>query len=71
MSHGGTTPVAPVRYVKLWVVAQSFVLFHRFCGKVSCPDRIFSSVRQLEDMMVSHADASDNRDASRLTRGER
>lgn len=28
MSHGGTTPVAPVDYVKLWVVARSFVLFY-------------------------------------------
>ena len=34
MSHGGTTPVAPVGYVKLWVVARSFVLFHLFWGRV-------------------------------------
>jgi hypothetical protein len=34
MSHGGTTPVAPVRYVKLWVVARSFVLFYLLCGCV-------------------------------------
>jgi hypothetical protein len=34
MSHGGTTPVAPVDYVKLWVVARSFVLFYLFCGRV-------------------------------------
>ncbi|MEJ2734797.1 MAG: hypothetical protein P8189_14725 [Anaerolineae bacterium] len=30
MSHGGTTPVAPVRYVKLWVDARSFVFFYLF-----------------------------------------
>jgi hypothetical protein len=33
MSHGGTMPVAPIDYVKLWVVARSFVLFYLFCGK--------------------------------------
>jgi hypothetical protein len=33
MSHGGTTPVAPVRYVKLWVLARSFVLFYLFWRK--------------------------------------
>jgi hypothetical protein len=36
MSHGGTMPVARVRYVKLWVVARSFVFFYLFGGKVSC-----------------------------------
>jgi hypothetical protein len=36
MSHGVTTPVAPVGYVKLSVVARSSVLFYLFGGQVNC-----------------------------------
>jgi len=37
----------------------------------TCSGRIFSSVKQLGDMMVSHPRATGSRDADRPIRGER
>jgi ATP-dependent Clp protease ATP-binding subunit ClpB len=38
---------------------------------IPCPGRIFSSIRQLGDMMVSHAAANGNRGANHPIRVER
>jgi hypothetical protein len=70
-SHGGTMPVAPVDYVKLWMVARSFVLCYLFCGKVRCPGRIFPSITQLEHMIVSQLLAPGNHDVNHPVWGER
>ena len=52
-------------------MATSQNLQDAFAGESQCPGRIFSSVRQRGDMMVSHAIASGSRDANRPIRGER